>query len=142
MSSLKDAAAELQDSSHDAPQNNSDMSVTPPVAHEEMWPYIASAAVASESHAATAVLIVVSSATKGVAVGAAVVGAGVAVGSDVGAGVGAGVDVGANVGARVGAGVVGARVGAGVKVGAGVDVGANVGGCVGAGVQYVGGVDG
>ena len=81
------------------------MSVTPDVSHVEMWPYIASAAVAFEVHAATAVLIVVSSATKGVAVGAAVVGAGVAVGSDVGAGVGAGVDVGANVGECVGAGV-------------------------------------
>ena len=128
MSSLKDAAAELLYEQYCA-QNNSDMSVTPPVAHVEMWPYVASAVAASESHAATAVLIVVSSATMGVAVGAAVVGAGVAVGSDVGAGVGAGVEVGAN---------VGARVGAGVKVGAGVDVGANIGGCVGAGVQYVG----
>ena len=92
-----------------SPQNKYDMSVTLDVSQVEMWPYVASAAVASASHAATAVLIVVSSATMGVAVGAAVVGAGVAVGSDVGAG-----------------------------VGAGVDVGANVGGCVGAGVQYVG----
>ena len=33
------------------------MSVTPEVSHVEMWPYVASAAVASESHAATAVLI-------------------------------------------------------------------------------------
>ena len=33
------------------------MSVTPPVSHVEMWPYVASAAVASESHAATAILI-------------------------------------------------------------------------------------
>ena len=111
MSSLKDAAAELQDSSHDAPQNNSDMSVTPPVAHEEMWPYIASVADWSANQAATAVLMLSS-------VSGATVGAGVAVGSDVGANVGS--------------------VGAGVKVGAGVDVGANVGGCVGAGVQYVG----
>ena len=122
MSSLKDAAPELQKESHQPPeQNNSDMSVTPEVSQVEMWPYVASAAVASASHAATAVLIVVSSATKGVAVGAAVVGAGVAVGSDVGAGVGAGVDVGAS-----------------VKVGAGVDVGANDGRRVGQGVQYVG----
>ena len=37
------------------------MSVTPPVSHVEMWPYAASAAALSESHAATAVLIVVSS---------------------------------------------------------------------------------
>ena len=34
------------------------MSVTPEVAHVEMWPYVASAAVASETHAATAVLMV------------------------------------------------------------------------------------
>ena len=53
------------------------MSVTPPVSHVEMWPYVASAVAASESHAATAVLIVVSSAISG-----ATVGAGVAVGSD------------------------------------------------------------
>ena len=33
------------------------MSVTPPVFHVEMWPRVASAAVASESHAATAILI-------------------------------------------------------------------------------------
>ena len=33
------------------------MSVTPLVCHVEMWPYVASAAVASESHAATAHLI-------------------------------------------------------------------------------------
>ena len=36
------------------------MSVTPPVSHVEIWPYVASAAVAFESHATTAVLIVVS----------------------------------------------------------------------------------
>jgi hypothetical protein len=41
MSSLKDAAASLQSSS--SAQNKYDMSVTPPVAHEEMWPYVASA---------------------------------------------------------------------------------------------------
>ena len=40
------------------------MSVTPDVSHVEMWPYVASAALASESHAATAVLIVVSSITQ------------------------------------------------------------------------------
>ena len=128
MSSLKD----------DFHANKFDMSVTPPVSHVEMWPYVRMAAARSENQSKTAVLIVLSSATMGVAVGAAVVGAGVAVGSDVGAGVGAGVDVGTGVGARVGAGVVGARVGAGVKVGAGVDVGANDGRRVGQGVQYVG----
>jgi len=68
----------------EAPANKYDMSVTPPVAHLEMWPYAASAAVASKSHTATAVLIVVSSATRGVNVGA-----GVTVGKPVvGAGVG------------------------------------------------------
>ena len=41
-------------------QNKSDMSVTAPVSHVEMWPYVASAAVASESHAATAVLMLLS----------------------------------------------------------------------------------
>jgi len=40
------------------------MSVTPPVSHVEMWPYAASAAVASASHAATASRIVVSSRGK------------------------------------------------------------------------------
>ena len=40
-----------------ADRNKYDMSVTPPVAHFEMWPYVASAALASESHAATAVRI-------------------------------------------------------------------------------------
>jgi len=48
------------------------MSVTPDVSHVEMWPYVASAAVASESHWVTAVLIVVSSATQGAIVGAGV----------------------------------------------------------------------
>ena len=57
MSSLKDAAAELHLLSQSYPQNKYVMSVTPPVAHVEMWPYVASAAVASESHAATACLI-------------------------------------------------------------------------------------
>ena len=41
----------------EASSNSSDMSVTSPVCHVEMWPYVASAAVASESHAATAHLI-------------------------------------------------------------------------------------
>ena len=47
MSSLKDAAF----------SNNPFMLVTPDVSHVEMWPYVASAALASESHAATAVLM-------------------------------------------------------------------------------------
>ena len=50
ISSLKDEAS----------SNSSSMSVTPPVSHVEMWPYVASAAVASASHAATAVLILLS----------------------------------------------------------------------------------
>ena len=50
MSSLKD----------DASLNNSDMSVTPDVSHVEMWPYVVSAALASASHAATAVLMLLS----------------------------------------------------------------------------------
>ena len=48
------------------------MSVTPDVSHVAMWPYVASAAARSENHAATAVLIVVSSATQGAIVGAGV----------------------------------------------------------------------
>ena len=88
------------------------MSVTPDVSQVEMWPYVASAVAASESHAATAVLIVVSSATMGVAEGAAE-------GAAVGAGVAVGSDVGANVGGCVGAGVqyVGALV-VGMELGA------------------------
>ena len=39
------------------------MSVTPPVAHVEMWPYVTSAAALSESHASTAVLMLLSSMT-------------------------------------------------------------------------------
>ena len=58
------------------------MYVTPPVSHVEMWPYVASAAVASSNHAATAVLIVLSSATRGETVGA---GVGAAVGPLLGA---------------------------------------------------------
>jgi hypothetical protein len=46
MSSLKDES-----------RNNSSMSVTAPVSHVEMWPYVASAAALSESHLATAILI-------------------------------------------------------------------------------------
>ena len=57
MSSLKDAAAVLQELQPEAPQNKYDMSVTPRVPHSEMCPYVASAAVSSESHAATAHLI-------------------------------------------------------------------------------------
>ena len=47
MSSLKD----------EAPLNKFDMSVTPQVFHVEIWPYVASAALASESHAMIAFLI-------------------------------------------------------------------------------------
>ena len=61
-------AAETQSSHHESPsiqfcrtQNKYDMSVTPPVSHVEMWPYIASAAPAFESHSVRADLIVPSS---------------------------------------------------------------------------------
>ena len=65
MSSLKDAAAEpmhwLQpSSSKSTAQNKPSMSVTPDVSHVEMGPYVASAAVASEAHATTAVLMLLS----------------------------------------------------------------------------------
>ena len=85
MSSLKDAAAVLQlttpaSSSSSAPQNNRDMSVTALVTHVEMWPYNASAAAASASHAATAVLMLPSVMTL-FTVGR---GAGTGVGTDVG----------------------------------------------------------
>ena len=40
--------------------NKFDMSVTPQVFHVEMWPYVASAAALSESHALTAVLMLLS----------------------------------------------------------------------------------
>ena len=61
------------------------MSVTPPVAHVEMWPYMRMASLRFESQSVTASRIETSSATRGEAVGANVaVGAGV-----VGAGVGA-----------------------------------------------------
>ena len=56
------------------------MSVTLDVSHVEMWPYVASAAVASASHAVTAVRMVVSSMTLFM-VGR---GAGTDVGTDVG----------------------------------------------------------
>ena len=64
-------------------QNNRDMSVTPDVSHVEMWPYVRMAAARSENQRATAVLIVLSSATSGVAVGAGVVGRGDVVGAGV-----------------------------------------------------------
>jgi len=59
MSSLKDTAAVLQPKLlyPDIAQNKYDMSVTPPVAHVEMWPYVASADALFENHAATAVRI-------------------------------------------------------------------------------------
>jgi len=41
-------------------QNKPAMSVTPPVFHVEMWPYVASAPERSEIQAATAVLMVLS----------------------------------------------------------------------------------
>jgi hypothetical protein len=62
-------------------QNKDDMSVTPEVSHVEMWPYVASAVVASDSHAVTAVRMLLSVMTLlmvGRGVGAAVVGSGVA----------------------------------------------------------------
>ena len=63
MSSLKDAAAELHELEGETAQNKFSMSVTPPVAHVEIWPYVDSADALSESHAATAVLMVLSSMT-------------------------------------------------------------------------------
>merc|ERR1739841_226659 len=64
MSSLKDDVDKTQSSWYESPsiqsrrtQNNHDMSVTSDVSHVEMWPYVASAAVASASHAVTAVRI-------------------------------------------------------------------------------------
>ena len=56
------------------------MSVTPEVSHVEMWPYVASAAVASASHASRAVLMLLSVMTL-FTVGR---GAGTGVGTDVG----------------------------------------------------------
>jgi len=115
------------------------MSVPHPVSHVEMWPYVASAAARSASHAATAVLIVLSSATRGITVGA-----GVAVGAGVIVGAGEGAQAPSTcvtpqssiVGLAVGAGdpretlglaVRGITVGVGVAVGAGVIVGAGEG---------------
>tara|TARA_B100000459_G_scaffold87407_1_gene49150 strand:+ start:440 stop:667 length:228 start_codon:yes stop_codon:yes gene_type:complete len=64
MSSLKDDAAERHPKDGQfSPQNKDDMSVTPPVSHVEMWPYVALAAAASESQALTAVRMVLSSIT-------------------------------------------------------------------------------
>ena len=60
MLSLKEAARELHFDQCPCPQNKYSMSVTPEVSHVEMWPYVASAAVASASHAATAVLMLLS----------------------------------------------------------------------------------
>ena len=56
------------------------MSVTPPVSHVEMWPYVVSVDALFESHAATAVLMLLSVMTL-FAVGS---GAGTDVGTDVG----------------------------------------------------------
>ena len=52
---------ELMSSLKGDKENNHDMSVTPPVAHVEIWPYAASAATRFPSHASTAVLMVLSS---------------------------------------------------------------------------------
>ena len=61
MSSLKEAAAVLQELEDDTlAQNNRYMFVTPDVSHVEMWPYVASAAVGFESHASRAVNILLS----------------------------------------------------------------------------------
>ena len=64
MSSLNDAAAGLQRAYDanvdDTPQNKYIMSVTPPVSHVEMWPYVASAAAGFASHASRAVKMVLS----------------------------------------------------------------------------------
>ena len=65
MSSLKDAAAELYSLLHspglDTATKRQLISVTPDVFQVEMWPYIASAAPAFESHSVRADLIVPSS---------------------------------------------------------------------------------
>ena len=75
------------------------MSVTPPVAHVEMWPYVASAAVGFESHAATAILMLLSVITLlmvGCGVGRGV--GGESVGRGDGGVVGRGESVGSGVG--------------------------------------------
>ena len=115
------------------------MSVTPPVSHVVMSPYVTAAAVGSASHAATAVRMVVSSkGGKGVGPGVGK-GVGTCVGPGVGKGVGTcvGLGVGNGVGAGVGLGVgngVGAGVGPGVGAGVGPGVGTGVGLGDGAGV--------
>ena len=70
MSSLKDEDDKTQSSKdeywsiHDwRTQNKYDISVTLPVAHVEMWPYVVSVDALFESHAATAVLMLLSSMT-------------------------------------------------------------------------------
>ena len=74
MSSLKDALAGLQLAGYaESAQNKSAMRVTSDVSHVEMWPYISSADALSETHAATAVRMVASSAISGVTVGAGVI---------------------------------------------------------------------
>ena len=84
---MKDAAAEPTHSTGQfSAQNKYDMSVTPPVSHLEMWPYVRMAAARSENQSDTAVLIVLSSAISGATVGAAVtVGGRVIVGAGLGA---------------------------------------------------------
>jgi hypothetical protein len=61
MSSLKDDATPLHKSilgpRVPGTQIKYDMSVTLPVSHVEIWPYVASAVAASETHALAAVLI-------------------------------------------------------------------------------------
>ena len=70
MSSLKDALAGSQAVGYaGSAQNKSLMLVTCDVPHVEMWPYVTSAAALSESHAATAVLML--SLSRGAAVAAA-----------------------------------------------------------------------
>ena len=96
------------------------MSVTPPVAHVEMWPYVVSAAVASASHVATAVLMLLSVMTLFVC----------CTGRCVGFGIGRGVGAGA---APLDVAAVGRGDGFGVDRGVGLDVGLDVGRVVGFG---------
>ena len=97
------------------------MSVTPPVAHVEMWPYVVSAAVASASHVATAVLMLLSVMTLFVC----------CTGRGVGCGTGRGVGAGA---APLDVATVGRRDGFDVDRGVGSDVGLDVGFGTGRGV--------
>ena len=60
ISSLKEAAAEPLQKPEAPAQNKYSMSVTADVSHVEMWPYVDSAALGSENHAATAVLMLLS----------------------------------------------------------------------------------